>query len=127
MKAPSLLPDAADMLQQPGLKEIVRLAEAKLLFIKISGFYRSSDNQGSAYSDLENMVKKFAEEIPNQLIWASDWPHTGNSKDRRGKETKVSEPFQKIDDMAVIKNIKEWVGDTVWQKMLVETPSKMFA
>jgi predicted TIM-barrel fold metal-dependent hydrolase len=63
MKAPSLLPNAADPLQQPGFKELLRLSKEKLLFVKISGFYRSSDNYGSVYSDLDGLVKKFAEEI----------------------------------------------------------------
>jgi predicted TIM-barrel fold metal-dependent hydrolase len=122
MKAVSWLHSAVDPLQQPGFKSLLSLAAGGHLFVKISGFYRSSVDHGSAYSDLEDIVRKFANQVPAQLIWASDWPHTGNSKDRKGRDIDLTEPFKHT----VLENVRTWVGESVWQKMLVDTASKMF-
>jgi predicted TIM-barrel fold metal-dependent hydrolase len=126
MKAASLLPHPAEAIQQPGFKALLNLAVDQHVFIKISGFYRASDDHVSAYADLESVVRKFAEQVPDQLLWASDWPHTGNPKDRKGRGIDATEPFKKIDDVAILGNIQKWVGEVVWQKIMVENPSKMF-
>ncbi|KAK1546667.1 hypothetical protein CPAR01_00634 [Colletotrichum paranaense] len=116
----------AGSLQQRGMSTLIRLAREKKVFIKISGLYRSSCRVGTNFDDMGALISKLAEEVPDQLMWASDWPHTGEGKDRLHGALDVEEPFREIDDVGVLRNIEKWVGPSVWQKMMVDTPRKVF-
>lgn len=127
MKGLSALPaNVTDVSRQTGFAELMSLAKTGQLFIKISGFYRSSKLTTGGYDDLEPLIKAFAKEVPDQLIWGSDWPHTGSGADRTEANKDVPEQFRVVDDAAVLKNIRKWVGRDVWYKMTVTTPAKVF-
>lgn len=74
------------------------------------------------------IVSKLAQEVPDNLIWASDWPHTGEGAHRvGGKNLEKIEEFRKIDDVRVLSNMREWVGDEdVWHKMMVANATRLF-
>lgn len=123
-----LAPDfAADPLKQPGLDSLVRLAQMSKVIIKISGLYRASDSTGSCYHDVRPIIEELSHKVPDQCIWGSDWPHTGEGKDRVNGDLGVKEPFRSIDDTAILEMVKEWVGDEeAWQKIMTESPSRIF-
>ena len=75
---------------------------------------------------MEPLIRHFAREVPHQLIWASDWPHTGSAANRTEATKNVPEEFRKVDNEAVLRNIREWVGPEVWHEMTVVTPGKLF-
>lgn len=60
---------------QPGCAELYKLLENKNVYIKMSGAYRFEDVPG-----LEEHMKKLLEIAPDQIVWASDWPHTAGVK-----------------------------------------------
>ncbi|KUJ12401.1 uncharacterized protein LY89DRAFT_738191 [Mollisia scopiformis] len=126
MKGSSMLLEGTPVTSQPGFNALIGLASAKHLVVKISGFPRASEKEEQAYPDLEKVVRRFAAEVPDQLIWASDWPHTGEAKDRKGRSLDIPEPFRDIDDTAILRRIRSWVSDGVWEKMMVNTPEKMY-
>lgn len=127
MKGLSALPaNVTDVTQQTGFAELMSLAKAEKLFIKVSGFYRSSKLTTGGYDDLEPLIRAFAKEVPDQLIWGSDWPHTGSGANRTEANKDVPEQFRIVDDVAVLKNIRKWVGKDVWYKMTVTTPAKVY-
>ncbi|KAF2119608.1 hypothetical protein BDV96DRAFT_642625 [Lophiotrema nucula] len=95
-----------DPLTQPGFSTLLRLAKTGKVFIKISGFYRSSKLTSGGYDDLEPIVKKFVEEMLEQLIWGSAWPHTGSGTNRTEAKKYTPEKFRVVDDAAVLQNIK---------------------
>lgn len=64
--------------------------------------------------------------MPDQLIWGSDWPHTGSGANRTEAIKDVPEQFRVVDDAAVLENIRKWVGRDVWYKMTVTTPAKIY-
>lgn len=127
MRGTSALSAGIDKVQeQPGFASFLNLAKRGKVFIKLSGFYRSSKLTTGGYDDLEPLIRIFASEVPGQLIWGSDWPHT-QSAANRSEETKYEpEDFRKVDDVAVLKNIRRWVGPRVWWMMMVETPRRLF-
>ncbi|KAE8453314.1 hypothetical protein EG329_011381 [Mollisiaceae sp. DMI_Dod_QoI] len=127
MKGSSMLEQGATVTEQPGFDALIALASSKHLVVKVSGFPRASEDEKAAYPDLEAVVKRFAVEVPDQLIWASDWPHTGEAKDRKGRSINVPEPFRDIDDVAILKRLRSWVSVDVWEKMMAGTPGKIFA
>jgi predicted TIM-barrel fold metal-dependent hydrolase len=126
MKGTTALPaNVTSVTEQPGFKSLLALAKAGKVYIKISAFYRSSKLTSGGYDDLEPLIKKFAKEVPERLIWASDWPHTSGTN-RTEANRYIPEPFRVIDDAAVLHNIRKWVSPEVWMKMMVETPERIY-
>ncbi|OJD33312.1 transcriptional family amidohydrolase family protein [Diplodia corticola] len=115
---------STDVTAQPGFASLLDLAKRGKVFVKISALYRSSKLTEGGYDDVEQLVKTFAREVPQQLIWGSDWPHTGSNRSEATKY--VPEPFRKVDDEAVLKNIRKWVGPELWHQMTVVTPGKIY-
>ncbi|KAL0258967.1 hypothetical protein SLS55_006472 [Diplodia seriata] len=115
---------STDVTAQPGFSSLLDLAKRGKAFVKISALYRSSKLTEGGYDDLEQLVRAFAQEVPQQLVWGSDWPHTGSNRSEATKY--VPEPFRKVDDEAVSKNIRKWVGPEVWHQMTVVTPGEIY-
>ena len=127
MKGLSALPkNVTDVTKQTGYKDLLSLARSGKVFIKISGFYRSSTLTTGGCDDLEPLIKAFAKTVPQQLIWGSDWPHTGSGSNRSEAAKDIPEPFRDVDDVAILKNIREWVGPQVWYSMTVTTPHHLY-
>ncbi|BCS17440.1 uncharacterized protein APUU_10268A [Aspergillus puulaauensis] len=126
--ASKLGPDLAENpLQQPGFNSLVRLAQMSKLIIKVSGLYRASGSTETCYHDTRPIIETLSREVPDQCIWGSDWPHTGEGKDRVNGDLGVKEPFRSIDDAAILENVREWVGgEGAWQKLMTDNPSRLF-
>ncbi|KAL4903849.1 hypothetical protein BDW74DRAFT_155486 [Aspergillus multicolor] len=81
----------------------------------------------SHFDDTRPLIETFAREIPKQCIWGSDWPHTGEGKDRlKSHDLARKEPFRVIDNHALLKNVRDWVGKEVWEKIVRDNPSRLF-
>lgn len=102
----------------------MRLAQERRVLVKISGLYRSSSEVMTNHDDLSDVVSELARRIPDRLIWASDWPHTGDGSNRAGgKNIANTEAFRSVDDAGILRNLRTWLGsDEAWQKMMVENP-----
>lgn len=113
---------------QPGFAALVALARAGKIVIKISGLYRSSTAVQTAYADVEPIIRELAQEVPDALIWGSDWPHTGEGKDR-GEMLGLGkiEPFRQIDNHSILRNLREWVNnEQTWMKLMVNNAERLF-
>lgn len=109
-----------DSTQQPGFESLIQLARRSRVLIKISALYRSSNETSTAFADMEPLVRKLAQQVPDNLIWGSDWPHTGEGKDRLKNNLGTIEPFRQIDDALVLRNLREWIEDEkTWMKLMV--------
>lgn len=113
---------------QPGLEALVELAKRSRVLIKISGLYRSSTEAHTNFADMAPLVRHLATQVPDSLIWGSDWPHTGDGSDRVKKgDLNTVESFRAIDDVGILANIREWVGsEETWMKMMVHNPRRAF-
>lgn len=121
--ASKLPPQLQDIpLSQPGFSSLLTLAKQFRLFIKISGLYRVFTRSESHFDDTQPIIQALAREVPNQLIWGSDWPHTGDGSNRLNRDINVKEPFRAIDNEAILRNIRSWVTDEAWQRMLMDNP-----
>ena len=116
-------------MRQPGFESLVALAKSQKVIIKVSGFYRSSLEEATGFADMAPLVQELAARVPDSLIWASDWPHTGEGKDRlKAQPLTLTEPFRKINNIQILNNIRKWVGsEDNWMKMMVHNPRRVFA
>lgn len=57
---------------QPGYNDFLSLLKRGLIYTKLSGTYRFVH-----LPDLDEYVITILKTAPNQVVWASDWPHTG--------------------------------------------------
>lgn len=126
MKGLSALPSNSTTTTQAGYDALLSLAKGGHIFIKISALYRSSKLTTGGYDDVKDLIKTFAEEVPDQLIWGSDWPHTVSGANRTEVNKYIPEPFRQVDDIAAIKNIRKWVGEQLWKKITVETAERVY-
>ncbi|EKG22526.1 hypothetical protein MPH_00099 [Macrophomina phaseolina MS6] len=116
MQGLSALPTGiTDVTMQPGFASLMSLAKEGKVYVKVSAFYRSSELTTGGYDDVEHLIRVFAREIPQQLIWGSDWPHTGSNRSEATKY--VPEPFREVDNEAVLRNLLEWVGPELYYNM----------
>ena len=117
-----------DPLTQPGFESLIALAKASKVMIKISGLYRSSSEDDTGFADMGPLIRELALQVPHRLIWASDWPHTGEGKDRiKMQHPQRLEPFRIIDNLKILANLRRWVGtEENWLKMMVSNPQREF-
>lgn len=111
---------------QPGFNSLLQLAKQSHVYVKISGLYRVSNDHSSTYSDLQPIVQTFAKEVPDQIVWGSDWPHTGDGHNRVGKSLDIKEPFRTIDNHSILRKLHDWMGSSAHKKMLVDNPGRIF-
>ncbi|KAI1762438.1 hypothetical protein GGR53DRAFT_418961 [Hypoxylon sp. FL1150] len=128
LKGSSRLVSGGSALEQPGFSSLLKLAEKSRVYIKLSGLYRASSSEETGYEDLAPIVRALAKRVPDRLVWASDWPHTGQGKDRKPENAlNTTEPFRKIDNLLILKNLKQWVdGNGVWHKLMVPNPRAIY-
>ncbi|CAG9936347.1 unnamed protein product [Clonostachys rosea f. rosea IK726] len=129
LKGPSKLPEGAnvDHSQQPGYQSLTELARRNKVIIKISALYRASTITDISHDDLAPLVRSLASEVPDQLVWASDWPHTGEGKDREANGIDKVEPFRHVDNETMLASLKGWIdSETIWAKMLVDNPARIY-
>ncbi|KAI8196009.1 hypothetical protein KHU50_010440 [Colletotrichum sp. SAR 10_65] len=81
----------------------------------------------SGYDDMEPVIKALAERVPDRLIWGSDWPHTGEGKDRLKRGIDAIEEFRVIDNELIVRNLRNWIGsEETWGKVTVRNPKKFY-
>ncbi|GKT89592.1 amidohydrolase 2 [Colletotrichum tofieldiae] len=116
-----------DPRDQAGFDSLLKLAKASKIIIKLSGFYRLSNMQAFGYSDLEPIIRTLTEAVPDRLVWGSDWPHTGEGKDRLNRGIDFVEGFRDIDDGGIVENIRKWINaEDVWTRIFVVNPNKVY-
>lgn len=106
---------------------MVSLAQDSKVIIKISGLYRASNQGDTGYDDLESIIRALGKQVPHRLVWASDWPHTGESSNRGARDLDKIEDFRTVDNETILKNLRGWIGDEeTWVNMMVHTPSNVY-
>ncbi|KAI6758514.1 hypothetical protein HG530_010754 [Fusarium avenaceum] len=59
-----------------GFESLVRLLKNGTTYVKISGAYRLSHLESNKWEDLDPVTLEFFEEVPERVVFGSDWPHT---------------------------------------------------
>jgi predicted TIM-barrel fold metal-dependent hydrolase len=60
----------------PGFRRLLDLLGRGKLWVKLSGAYRLTGERMVPYRDVTPLARALVAANPEQLVWASDWPHT---------------------------------------------------
>lgn len=110
--------------EQSGCSELYKiLAENKKVYVKLSGFYRLEGVPG-----LEQHIKRLLEIAPNQIVWASDWPHTAGPEHNPGGDPKAVQDFLTPDIPKFIADCVSWCNgnEALIRKIWVDNPRKLW-
>lgn len=108
---------------QPGYTEFMDLLSRKQVWVKLSGIYRFSK-----LPELDAYVLEILRIAPTQVVWASDWPHTGGVAANPQGDRKAVQGYRKFDVPAFIAQCKEWCGEdeALIQKIFVDNPRRLW-
>jgi 2-pyrone-4,6-dicarboxylate lactonase len=107
------LSPAKDGPEQPGFREFLRLTGdgSKRCWVKLTGIYRFSTATG--FADVKPMAKALVAEVPDQLIWGSDFPHLSF--------------HDRVCTIQLYNLLGEWVPDGGMRKrILADNPARLF-
>lgn len=86
-------PNATNATKQPGYLPLMEVVRRGKVIVKISGLYRLSSETSTGHDDLEPVIRDLGKKVPDSLIYASDWPHTGDGASRAAQNRGQIEKF----------------------------------
>ena len=108
---------------QPGYTQLINLLAKKQIWVKLSGTYRFSE-----LPEMDSYAREILRIAPTQVVWASDWPHTGGVvANPRGDRLALQE-YRKINVPAFIAQCREWCNndEALIQKIFVDNPRRLW-
>nr|POE56690.1 2-pyrone-4,6-dicarbaxylate hydrolase [Quercus suber] len=106
---------------QAGYETLIGLLRKGQLWVKISGTYRFND-----LPDLDDYGRALVHAGPKNIVWASDWPHTGGpTVDDAGRTFRE---YRDINDMDFVRRCFEWCDfdEHLIQDLFVENPRRLW-
>lgn len=109
---------------QEGFDALLGLLADGEAYVKLSAPYRISRRPG--YADVTPIARALIGACPRQVLWGTDWPHTGGrSRDRENRLT--PEPFRAEDDVRALERLRSWAGTpAASREILVENPARLY-
>jgi len=102
---------ANDGSQQPGFRQMIETLKSSRGYAKLTGVYRMSKTPG--FSDAKPMAQALIREVPDRLIWGSDYPHLSFA--------------DAVDSAQLYALLADWAPDEpTRRKILVDTPARLF-
>lgn len=107
---------------QNGFSEILTLLRKGLIWVKISAPYRFA-----TLPDLDDFGRKLISAGPNNVVWASDWPHTGGALVIRGG--RKMRDYRQIDNVGFVRRVFEWCDfdQSKIQQLFVDNPNNLWS
>jgi predicted TIM-barrel fold metal-dependent hydrolase len=111
---------------QAGISTLCDLLRGGNCWVKLSALYRVSSRPDCA--DTAPLISALIEAGPDRVVWASDWPHTGEHKaDADGHGHTSIVPFRRVDDAALQDVVVDCVKDeNALRKLFVENPRALY-
>jgi predicted TIM-barrel fold metal-dependent hydrolase len=108
---------------QAGYSDLIDLLRRGLAWIKLSGTYRFRQ-----MPELGEYIREILHAAPDQVVWASDWPHSGGVDANPGGDRTQVQEYRKIDDLAFVLRCKEWCNydEDLMRKIWVDNPRRLW-
>jgi predicted TIM-barrel fold metal-dependent hydrolase len=105
---------AADGVDQPAVKAVLRMLDTGRVWLKLSGPMRCTPGD-FPYSPVMALAQAFVKHAPQRMVWGSDWPHV-NLNDRKMPN-----------DGDLLDLLAEWVPDeTLRHRILVQNANALY-
>lgn len=107
--------------QQQGHQQLLKLLSGRHVWVKISGAYRFEE-----LPDLDDYAKALIRHGPYNVLWASDWPHTGGPlQSQNGRDISS---FRKVDDVDWIRRCVAWCDndEAMIHRLFAENPQRLW-
>jgi predicted TIM-barrel fold metal-dependent hydrolase len=100
-----------------GFQAMLRLLRQREdCWVKISSWYRRSDQGGPDYADMLPFVQAVVDARPDRCVFGTNWPHP-----------RLFDPAQMVDDGNLVDQFCEWLPDaTLRHRILVENPGRLY-
>ncbi|MFV3128370.1 amidohydrolase family protein [Niveispirillum sp. KHB5.9] len=100
--------------RHPAFAIINRLVAKQRAWVKLTGAYLNTQEGPPNYPDATRIAQAFVAEIPERLVWGSDWPHA----------TERTAP----DDAQLFDLLSIWAGNERNRlRILVENPAQLYS
>ncbi len=102
-------------LDHPAFASLLRLLETGRVWVKLSAPYESSRSGPPAYEDVSALAQAMVRAAPERMLWASNWPHPGQSGPR-------------VRDEALLLDLLiEWAPEEAMRRrILVDNPAALY-
>jgi len=111
----------AGSVDQPGFDALLDLVRSGRAWVKLSAAHRMGPPEAVA-----DVARALIEANPDQMLWGTDWPHTGARAPGPGSREEI-EPFDPVDDAAALNRLREWAGDeAMLRRILVDNPARLY-
>lgn len=125
-QSPPVTPSAEECHKLPYVEAVLALLSRENVYIKLSAPYRITES----YEALEGLVGAIAKAAPSRIVWASDWPYVPVPEQiaaHKEKEGNTELTFRTEDIPRWIKLLRGWLGEELFDRMMVENPSRIYA
>ena len=96
----------------PAFVALLTLIETKG-WVKLSAPYESSVTGPEQYADLDPLVSALIEQVGDKALWASNWPHPGQTSPPNASH--------------LASLTKRWIPDTAMaQRILIDNPARLY-
>ena len=112
---------------QPGFAALCELAAAGRAYVKLSAPERLPGGDPE-HPGVAALARALLDAAPDNVVWASDWPHTGGGPHGGGaRDASAVEPFRAIDDARAIERLRGWIRDEAQlRRVLVDNPALLY-
>lgn len=103
------------------LLRLVNAMRKAPIYVKLSAAYRMWSGCSA-----EALTKLFYSVAPQQVVWGSDWPHTGGAGGK-GRSPEAIEPFRQIDNRTALEQVLRSLNSLdATQRILVDNPARLY-
>jgi predicted TIM-barrel fold metal-dependent hydrolase len=119
------LAQAAQGPAQRGLGALCDLLASGRGWVKLSGAYRVSTQEGG-FADAGAIIRALIDANPDRCIWGTDWPHTGGHGHARSAQAPPI-IYRQLDTAALLEQLVACAGDAAMvRKILVDNPARLY-